>query len=106
VTRHHPRRTVVRGTPPDPGRPVVGVDGSPVSEAAFAFDAAATRHVPLVAVQAWMASLIGTGPADPAVLSAPCGLEMPCVNPLVSTRLGHGPVRGTEILMRGWSVRA
>jgi len=32
--------------------------------------------------------------------------EMPCVNPLVSSRLGHGPAGGTEILMQGWSVRA
>jgi nucleotide-binding universal stress UspA family protein len=44
------------GELPDPARRiVVGVDGSPVSEAAlgFAYDAAAGRRVPLVAVHAW-----------------------------------------------------
>lgn len=42
---------------------VVGIDGSPVSEAAvaFAFDAAAVRRVPLVAVHAWWDVLV-----DPA----------------------------------------
>ncbi len=37
------------------GPVVVGVDGSPTSESAlaFAFDAAATRQVPLIAVHAW-----------------------------------------------------
>jgi nucleotide-binding universal stress UspA family protein len=48
---------VVRGELPSPRGPVVvGVDGSPTSEAAlaFAFEAAAVRQVPLVAVHAWM----------------------------------------------------
>lgn len=42
---------------------VVGIDGSPVSESAlaFAFDAAAVRRVPLVAVHAWWDVLV-----DPA----------------------------------------
>jgi nucleotide-binding universal stress UspA family protein len=51
---------VVRGPEPDPTTPrtqpvVVGVDGSPASGAAvgFAFEAAALRGVPLVAVHAW-----------------------------------------------------
>jgi nucleotide-binding universal stress UspA family protein len=47
---------VVRGGVPDPtAAVVVGVDGTPVSEAAlaFAFDEAALRGVPLVAVHAW-----------------------------------------------------
>jgi nucleotide-binding universal stress UspA family protein len=49
---------VVRGddADPDPAAPVaVGVDGSPLSEAAlaFAFEAAAARGVPLVAVHTW-----------------------------------------------------
>jgi nucleotide-binding universal stress UspA family protein len=51
---------VVRGPEPDPTTPrpepvVVGVDGSPASGAALgvAFEAAALRGVPLVAVHAW-----------------------------------------------------
>lgn len=48
---------VVRGRAPDAasGSVVVGVDGTPVSEAAvaFAFRAAADRGVPLVAVHTW-----------------------------------------------------
>jgi len=58
---------VVRGEadPPDPAAPVVvGVDGSPTSDAAlaFAFEAAAGRKVPLVAVHAWRDVLV-----DPTV---------------------------------------
>jgi nucleotide-binding universal stress UspA family protein len=48
--------TVVRGThEPADGPVVVGVDGTPVSEAAiaFAFEEAALRAAPLVAVHAW-----------------------------------------------------
>ncbi|GAA0919124.1 universal stress protein [Pseudonocardia zijingensis] len=48
---------VVRGNrDPDPAAPVVvGVDGSPLSEAAvaFSYEAAAARGVPLVAVHTW-----------------------------------------------------
>jgi nucleotide-binding universal stress UspA family protein len=54
---------VVRGgTPPADGAVVVGIDGSPVSEAAtaFAFEAAAARHAPLVAVHAWQDEMLGT----------------------------------------------
>jgi nucleotide-binding universal stress UspA family protein len=50
---------VVRGLPAVPGGPlpvVVGIDGTPLSEAAlaFAYDAAAARGVPLVAVHTWL----------------------------------------------------
>lgn len=47
---------VVRGEDPsDTGPVVVGIDGSPISEAAleFAFDAADARGVPLIAVHVW-----------------------------------------------------
>src|SRR5689334_10983679 len=56
---------VVRGPEPDTMTPrpepvVVGVDGSPANEAAvaFAFEAAALRAVPLVAVHAWQDLLV------------------------------------------------
>jgi nucleotide-binding universal stress UspA family protein len=56
---------VVRGTPPASDGPVVvGIDGTPLSEAAihFAFDEAAARRVPLVAVHTWLDEL-----DDPAI---------------------------------------
>ena len=56
---------VVRGSEPDrtvprPEPVVVGVDGSPTSEAAtaFAFEAASLRRVPLVAVHVWRDVLV------------------------------------------------
>jgi nucleotide-binding universal stress UspA family protein len=56
---------VVRGPEPDYASPlcdpvVVGVDGSPMSEAAvaFAFEAASFRRVPLVAVHVWQDSVL------------------------------------------------
>ena len=53
---------VVRGLPTSPGGPlpvVVGIDGTPLSEAAiaFAFDVAAGWRVPLVAVHTWLDQL-------------------------------------------------
>jgi nucleotide-binding universal stress UspA family protein len=44
------------GAPPETGPVVVGVDGSPLSDTAvgFAFEAAAERRVPLVAVHSWV----------------------------------------------------
>ncbi|WP_285105944.1 universal stress protein [Promicromonospora sp. MEB111] len=55
ATHGHCPVVVVRGTPAQEGPVVVGVDGSPTSQAAirFAFDAAALRDAPLVAVHAW-----------------------------------------------------
>ena len=57
---------VVRGArhgdpPPMEGPVVVGVDGSPTSEAAlaFAYEAAAARRAPLVAVHTWQDNLVG-----------------------------------------------
>lgn len=49
------RGAVAGGPPPLDGPVVVGVDGSPTSEAAlaFAFEAAAMRRAPLVAVHTW-----------------------------------------------------
>lgn len=60
---------VVRGAQPgaDEARPVVvGVDGTPLSEAAiaFAFEAAAARRVPLVAVHTWLDELNDPALAD------------------------------------------
>jgi len=54
---------VVRGEDgdPDPAAPIaVGVDGSPVSEAAlaFAYEAAAARGVPLIAVHTWRDAVV------------------------------------------------
>jgi len=53
---------VVRDAMPDhdPRPVVVGVDGTPLSESAvaFAFDAAAARRVPLIAVHAWSDLLV------------------------------------------------
>ncbi|RZQ65902.1 universal stress protein [Amycolatopsis suaedae] len=61
VARHgHCPVVVVRGkkvedVPPTTGPVVVGVDGSPVSDAAvgYAFEAASARGVPLIAVHVW-----------------------------------------------------
>jgi len=58
---------VVRGPEPDdPMSPiVVGVDDTPVSEAAiaFAFQAAADRGVPLIAVHTWWDTFLDQSPA-------------------------------------------
>lgn len=50
------RSSTMDSTPPESGPVAVGVDGSPLSEAAiaFAFEAAAARGVPLLAVHTWL----------------------------------------------------
>lgn len=55
---------VIRGEEPPDGPVVVGVDGSPASEAAIglAFDEAATRGCGLVAVLAWTDTVFPVGP--------------------------------------------
>ncbi len=57
---------VVRGIEPPEGPVVVGIDGSPLSEPALAaaFEAAAARAVPLVAVYAWRDLLLDPGLAS------------------------------------------
>jgi nucleotide-binding universal stress UspA family protein len=69
---------VVRGAERDPADSapvVVGIDGTPASEAAiaFAFETASARHAPLVAVHGWQMPMVGTVPPDPAVVSAASG---------------------------------
>jgi nucleotide-binding universal stress UspA family protein len=56
----HSPVVVVRGEPVVDGPVVVGVDGSPASEAAiaFAFDAASVRGAPLTAVLSWTDVLV------------------------------------------------
>jgi nucleotide-binding universal stress UspA family protein len=56
----HSPTVVVRGTTATDGPVVVGVDGSPTSEAAigFAFEAASVREAPLTAVLSWTDPLI------------------------------------------------
>lgn len=57
---------------PDEGPIVVGVDGSPLSEAAveFAFDSATVRHAPLVAVHTWTGPGPGKDRGPPAIPEA------------------------------------
>jgi nucleotide-binding universal stress UspA family protein len=70
---------VVRGEEPDATAPVVvGVDGSPVGERALAaaFEEAAQRNVPLVAVHVWSDVKVGTfSGADRAELIDPRAFE-------------------------------
>jgi nucleotide-binding universal stress UspA family protein len=57
--------------PPQSGPVVVGVDGSPLSDAAlaFAFEAAAARRIPLVAVHTWIdLDMAGTWTALPSTI--------------------------------------
>ena len=70
----HASAVIRPGDTPDAGPVVVGVDGSPTSEAAiaFAFDAAAVRGAGLVAVHCWTDPAIdGPVPAYSAVSADP-----------------------------------
>jgi nucleotide-binding universal stress UspA family protein len=73
---------------------VVGVDGTPASEAAtsFAFEAAAARAVPLVAVHAWRDLAIA--PTEPFV-------DGPSIRKEEQQRLD----RGFADLLAGWSEK-
>jgi nucleotide-binding universal stress UspA family protein len=64
---------VIRDEPPAEGPVVVGVDGSPASEAAigFAFEEAALRGCELVAVLAWTDGVFPVGPS---------GVEYPVID--------------------------
>lgn len=75
VVRHaHCPVAVIHSQPPAPGAPVVvGVDGSPASEAAtaLAFEEASLRKVELVAVYAWHDTGVLDFPGiDPAAMQA------------------------------------
>jgi nucleotide-binding universal stress UspA family protein len=59
------------GVPPETGAVVVGIDGSPLSDTAvgFAFEAAAERRVPLVAVHSWVdVDMVGAWTALPRTI--------------------------------------
>jgi nucleotide-binding universal stress UspA family protein len=74
ATNPVPVAVIRPGDTPDAGPVVVGVDGSPTSEAAiaFAFDAAAVRGAGLVAVHCWTDPAIdGPVPAYSAVIADP-----------------------------------
>jgi nucleotide-binding universal stress UspA family protein len=76
---------VVRGENDTAGPVVVGIDGSPLSEEAlaFAFQAADTREVPLIAVHAWTDSVL-----DPAVVPLLAWADIETAeHPLLSERL-------------------
>ncbi|MCW2717165.1 universal stress protein [Pseudonocardia sp.] len=80
------------------GPVVVGVDGTPVSEAAiaFAFETASALHAPLVAVHAWMTPLVGTVPVDPVVLAAVEG----AANEILAERLAGWGEKYPDVAVR------
>jgi nucleotide-binding universal stress UspA family protein len=79
------------GAPPESGPVVVGVDGSPLSDAAieFAFSAASSRGVPLVAVHSWM---------DVDMAGAWAGLP----NTIDWEFIGAGEARVLDESLAGW----
>ncbi|HEY7596123.1 MAG TPA: universal stress protein [Actinophytocola sp.] len=82
------------GTPPENGPVVVGVDGSPLSDAAveFAFTAAAERGVDLVAVHSWMDVPMSAGWA-----SLPDTIDWEFV--------GAAEARRLDEVLAGWSEK-
>jgi nucleotide-binding universal stress UspA family protein len=103
---------VVRGEDHDPlgRRPVVvGVDDSPVSDAAleFGFEAAATRGAPLVAVHAWLEHFYD---AQIALLVDPATVEEQVRSVLAHRLAGwaqkYPDVQVTEVVVRDAPARA